>query len=293
MKRRKKEEQAAIGFILPALIIVFGIVIIPILVTFIYSIVDNDLMSSTYGSYKGFSFYIKILSDIEFWKSLGRTLYYTVTSTAIETIMGLAIALLLNEKFPGVRFLRAIIIIPWALPTVVNGSIWKLIFNGEYGVFNEILQRMHLIDKAVSWLGNPKSAMNMIVIADSWKMTPIAVIFFLAALQGFDYSVYEAAKVDGANALQRFKAITLPELKNTVLIVIVMRTVEKFKAFDLFYLMTRGGPANATKTLMYNAYLEAFQHLNYSEAATYSFLIALVVVGLTLIYMRFMGRKDT
>lgn len=152
---------------------------------------------------------------------------------------------------------------------------------------------MHLIDKAVSWLGNPKSAMNMIVIADSWKMTPIAVIFFLAALQGFDYSVYEAAKVDGANALQRFKAITLPELKNTVLIVIVMRTVEKFKAFDLFYLMTRGGPANATKTLMYNAYLEAFQHLNYSEAATYSFLIALVVVGLTLIYMRFMGRKDT
>ena len=100
MKRRKKEEQAAIGFILPALIIVFGIVIIPILVTFIYSIVDNDLMSSTYGSYKGFSFYIKILSDIEFWKSLGRTLYYTVTSTAIETIMGLAIALLLNNTFP-------------------------------------------------------------------------------------------------------------------------------------------------------------------------------------------------
>ena len=292
MRLRKEEERYALGLITSSMIVVFGVIIIPIITTLVYSFVNINPLSSHRGEFAGFSFYIKALTSQAFWDDLGRTLYFTLASTAIETFFGLLIALLLNQEFPGVRLLRAIIIIPWAIPTVVNGSLWKLMLNGEYGVINAILMRLHLIDSYQSWLGNPNMAMLCIVIADAWKMTPLAVIFFLAALQGIDQTRYEAARVDGAGAFRSFLDITLPALKPTIMVIIVMRTVEKFKAFDIFYLMTRGGPANSTKTLMYDTYLQAFTNLNYSDAATYAYLIAMVVALMTLVYIRLMKRED-
>jgi len=292
MQLKREEERYGFALITPSMLVVFGVIIVPIITTLVYSFVNIDPLSSHNGEFAGLSFYIKALSSSAFWEDLGRTLYFTAASTAIETAFGLMIALLLNQKFPGVRFLRAIIIIPWAIPTVVNGSLWKLMLNGEYGVINALLVRVHLIDSYQSWLGNPQTAMLCIVIADAWKMTPLAVIFFLAALQGIDKTRYEAAMVDGAGAFRRFTAITLPALRPTIMVIIVMRTVEKFKAFDIFYLMTRGGPANSTKTLMYDTYLQAFTNLNYSEAATLAYLIVLVVVMMTVVYIRMMKRGD-
>jgi multiple sugar transport system permease protein/N,N'-diacetylchitobiose transport system permease protein len=292
VRLRKEEERYAAALIAPSMIVVFGVILVPILTTLVYSFVNIDPLSSHRGEFAGFGFYISVLSSRTFWDDLGRTLYFTVASTAIETVFGLLIALLLNQSFPGVKLLRAIIIIPWAIPTVVNGSLWKLMLNGEYGVFNAILLRLHLIGSYQSWLGNPKTAMLCIVVADAWKMTPLAVIFFLAALQAIDQTVYEAARVDGASAFQSFRAITLPALRSTIMVIVVMRTVEKFKAFDIFYLMTRGGPANSTKTLMYDTYLQAFTNLNYSEAATYAYLIAMSVALMTLVYIRLMKRED-
>lgn len=293
MELKREEERYGYFLITPSMIVVFGVIIIPIITTLVYSFVNIDPLSSHNGEFAGLSFYRKALTSSEFWADLGRTLYFTAASTAIETIFGLMIALLLNEDFPGVKFLRSIIIIPWAIPTVVNGSLWKLMLNGEYGVINALLMRMHLIDAYQSWLGNPKTAMLCIVIADAWKMTPLAVIFFLAALQGIDRTRYEAAMVDGAGTFRRFTTITLPALRPTIMVIIVMRTVEKFKAFDIFYLMTRGGPANSTKTLMYDTYLQAFTNLNYSEASTLAYLIVLVVVLMTLGYIRLMRREDS
>ena len=292
MQLKREEERYGYALIAPSMLIVFGVIIIPIITTFVYSFVNIDPLSSHNGEFAGLGFYRAALTSSAFWEDLWRTLYFTVASTAIETVFGLMIALLLNQRFPGVRFLRSFIIIPWAIPTVVNGSLWKLMLNGEYGVINALLMRLHLIDAYQSWLGNPGTAMLCIVIADSWKMTPLAVIFFLAALQGIDKTRYEAAMVDGAGAFRRFTAITLPALKPTILVIIVMRTVEKFKAFDIFYLMTRGGPANSTKTLMYDTYLQAFTNLNYSEASTLAYLIVLVVVLMTLAYIRLMKQGD-
>jgi multiple sugar transport system permease protein/N,N'-diacetylchitobiose transport system permease protein len=128
--------------------------------------------------------------------------------------------------------------------------------------------------------------MNMIIIGDAWKMSPLAVIFFLAALQNINRDAYEAALVDGAGAVRRFFVLTIPYLRPTIVIVVIMRTVEKFKAFDIFYIMTRGGPSNSTRTLMYDAYLKAFSHLDYSGAAVYAYLIASVVMILTVAYIR-------
>ncbi len=292
MRLRKGEERYAAGLLTPAMLIVFGVIIIPIITTFIYTLVNIDPLSSHQGEFAGLSFYIRTLRSSEFWADLGRTLHFTIASTALETILGLLIAVLLNQKFPGVAILRSIIIIPWAIPTVVNGSLWKLMLNGEYGVINAVLEKLHLISSYQSWLGNPKTAMWCIILADTWKMTPLAVIFFLAALQGIDQSIYEAARVDGAGALKSFFSITFPAVRPTMMVIIVMRTVEKFKAFDIFYLMTRGGPANSTKTLMYDTYLQAFTNLNFSEAATLAYLIALAVALLTLVYIRLMRREE-
>ncbi|MGN1350388.1 MAG: carbohydrate ABC transporter permease [Anaerovoracaceae bacterium] len=293
MNRRLRREQAyAYGLITPSMVIVFGIIVAPMLATLVYTVVNNNMLSSGYGQFAGLSFYKEVLSSADFRGDLLRTLYFTLVSTFLETFLGLLIALLLNEKFPGVRFLRSIIIIPWAIPTVVNGSLWKLIFNGEYGVFNALLLQAGVIDAYQSWLGNPKLAMLMIIIADTWKMTPLAVIFFLAALQGINAETYEAARVDGAGPIRRFWCLTLPYLAPTAMVIIVMRTVEKFKAFDIFYLMTRGGPADATKTLMYDTYLQAFTNLNYSTAAVFAYLTALIVALMTLLYVRVMKRSE-
>lgn len=286
MKRRREEQSFAYRAIAPALIIVFGVIIVPIVVTLVYSVKNMNPLSMRYGQYMGLHYYTTVLGSSRFWMDLSRTLNFTIVSTAVETIAGVSIALLLNQDFRGVKFLRTIIIIPWAIPTVVNASLWKLIFNGQYGVFNAILLKFHLISNYQSWLGNPDSAMGMIIIGDAWKMTPLAVIFFLAALQNINKSTYEAAMVDGANAIKRFFVLTLPYLKPTLLIVIIMRTVEKFKAFDIFYIMTRGGPANGTKTLMYDAYLNAFTNLDYSSAATYAYLIAIIVMVLSVVYIK-------
>jgi multiple sugar transport system permease protein/N,N'-diacetylchitobiose transport system permease protein len=292
MTRKRSEELYAYATISPALLIVLFVVLIPIAVTMIYSFVNLDAVSSHRGKFVGLHYYLSVLSSKMFWDDLGRTLYYTLISTAIETVSGLLIALLLNQKFKGVKFLRAIVLVPWAIPTVVNGSLWKLIFNGQYGVLNALLLRFHMISSYHSWLGDPVAAMNAIVIADSWKMMPMSVIFFLAALQGVNKATYEAAMVDGANVFKRFFVLTLPYLKPAILVVVVMRTVEKFKAFDLFYIMTRGGPANGTKTLMYDTYLKAFNELNYSQAATYAYLITVFVLALTVLYQKILRRSS-
>jgi ABC-type sugar transport system permease subunit len=273
------------------MLLIFGINVVPIITTFIYSFRNMNMTSMHYGEFMGLHYYITILSSAAFWADFGRTVYFTLCSCVIEVVLGILITLLLNENFPGVRFLRSIIIIPWAIPTVVNGSLWKLIFNGEYGVFNAILQRLHLIAAYHSWLSDPSAAMNLLIAADVWKMTPLCVIFFLAALQNADRTKYEAAMVDGANAAQRFFALTLPYLKPTIMVVMVLRTATLFNAFDSFYIMTRGGPINATKTLMYDAYLQAFPAQNFSNAATFAFLIALIGVVMALIYMKIFKRE--
>ncbi|HBF37714.1 MAG TPA: ABC transporter permease [Firmicutes bacterium] len=288
-KRRQKlsgEGKFAYWVIAPALVLVLGIIIFPLAVNFIYSLKNMELISAHRGEFVWFSNYIQVLSNQEFWAALGRTIYFTVVSLIIETVLGLLIALLLNERFFGVSFLRTIIILPWAIPEIVNGAMWRWIYNPEYGVLNAVLMKLHFISTYHSWLSDPLMAMNMVIIADAWKMIPLAVIFFLAALQMINKSSYEAAMVDGAGAFKRFFVLTMPYLKPTILVIIVMRTMEKFKAFGVFYSITRGGPADGTMVLTYTAFNKAFSNLQYSIAATYAYLIALVIVVLTVIYVK-------
>ncbi len=292
MIKPTSEGRFALAVSSPALLIVFGVVLFPLAATFVYSFMNIELTSANRGAFVGLANYAGVLGSANFWSALGRTLYFTLASTALETVLGLFIALLLNERFFGVRFLRGIIILPWAIPTIVNGSLWKWIYNGEYGIMNAVLLKLGLISEYRSWLSDPFIAMNLVVIADAWKMTPLAVIFFLAALQSVNRTTYEAATVDGAGPVRRFWSLTLPYLTPTILIVVVMRTVEKFKAFDIFYMITRGGPADGTKVLMYETYLRAFTNLQYSQASTYAYLFVILIAVLTAVNVKALRKSE-
>jgi ABC-type sugar transport system permease subunit len=286
------EQQFAFLILAPAAVVIFGVVLAPLVTTFIYSLKNMELISSERGKWLGLWNYINVLRAPWFWQALGRTLYFTLVSVALETVLGLLAALLLNTRFHGVGFLRVLVIVPWAIPGIVNASIWKWIYNPEYGVLNAVLTRLHILSQYRAWLSDPFLAMNMVIVADVWKMTPFAIIFFLAALQFINKSLFEAATVDGAGVMRRFWSITLPYLVPTLSVVVVMRTVEKFKAFDIFYVITRGGPANGTKVLVYEAYLRAFANLQYSISSTVSYLIAIIVLIFTVLYVRSMKRRE-
>jgi len=293
IRRQSLSEQSfAFLILLPAAVVIFGVVVFPLATTLVYSLKNMELISAEKGKFLGLLNYLRVLGSEWFWQALGRTLYFTVVSLIVETVLGLAIALLLNTRFYGVGLLRVLIIIPWATPGIVTASIWKWIYNPEYGVLNAVLTRLHILGQYRAWLSDPFLAMNMVILADIWKMTPFAVIFFLAALQFINKSLYEAATVDGAGVVSRFWHITLPYLVPTISVVAVMRTMEKFKAFDIFYVMTRGGPANGTKVLVYEAYLKAFTNLQYSISSTVSYLIAILVLIFTVVYVRIMKRGE-
>jgi multiple sugar transport system permease protein/N,N'-diacetylchitobiose transport system permease protein len=286
------EEAYAFLLLSPAGLVVLAVVLLPLAITFAYTLMNVELLSENRGSFVGLANYASVLGSSWFWQSLGRTMYFTLSSLVLETGLGLLVALLLNGSFPGVSVLRALIILPWAIPTNVSAALWKWIYHPEFGALNALLQWMGLIKEYRSWLGDPAVAMNMLVLADVWKMTPLAAIFFLAALQFINKALYEAARIDGAGPFRRFWYVTAPHLVPTLLVVVVMRSMEKFKAFDIFYVMTRGGPANGTMVLTYEAYLRGFTNLDYSAAATIAYLIAFIVLALTFSYLRLLRQED-
>lgn len=278
--------------IVPAAILVFGIVLFPLLQTFWYTFQNMDITSSSYGEMVGIENYKQLLGDQGFWETVGRTAYFTGFSLFLQLSLGILIALLLNEDLRGKTFLRSIFIIPWAVPTIVNGAMWKWIYHPEYGALNALLVQIGLIDEYRSWLSDPIVSIHMVMFADSWKMIPLVTIFMLASLQMANKSVYEAAMIDGAGVLKRFYHLTLPYLKPTILVVLVMRTMDLFKVFDIIYATTRGGPANGTLTLTYEAYLTSFVEVNYSKGATISYLIAFMVAILTLVYVKTLKKGE-
>lgn len=224
--------------------------------------------------------------------SLGRTLYFVVVSITVEMLLGLIVATVLHENFKGRAVMRAIILIPWAIPTIVNGVLWRWIYQPNFGALNGLLSQMGLIDNYVNWLARPLLAMNMVIVADAWHMTPFYVLLILAGLQGIPESLYEAARVDGASWLQQLYRITLPLLRPTFLVLLVIRTIETFRVFDIIYALTRGGPGGGTKVLGYYAYEQTFSFLDFGVGSAVSIIITLCVLMLAILYIRLLNRDE-
>jgi ABC-type sugar transport system permease subunit len=287
-----RQGPTALILLLPSLVVVFGIILYPLLRTLYTSLFDvNSVFPGNYP-FVGLGNYLEALERTAFWAAILRTAYFTISTTLLEVVLGILLGLLLNVEFRGRWLLRSIVILPWALPTVVNGAMWRWILNPEYGALNALLTQLHIIPEYRSWLGTPWMALNMVVVADVWKMTPLAAFFILAALQTIPRDLYEAAWVDGAGRLRSFFSITLPLLTPTIVIILVLRTMEAFKVFDIIYVMTRGGPADGTQTIAYYTYVEAFSNQLFGYGAALAYVIALFILFFAIIYMRLLRRGE-
>jgi ABC-type sugar transport system permease subunit len=240
----------------------------------------------------GLDNYIDLLGDQVFWVTIQRTIYFTFVSVGLELVLGLAIAQLIHTHPPGWRFLRTSLIIPWAVPTIVNGTMWRWIYNADYGALNALLMQLGLIDKYIPWLIYPKTAMNLVILADIWHSVPFIALILQAALATLPVEMEEAAAVDGANAWQRFWYVRLPLLRSAILVALVIRTVEAFRVFDIIYVITAGGPAFGTVTISYLTYLETFSFGHIGRGSALSFLISLITLLLAFIFIRILYKPE-
>lgn len=287
-----QEERLAWLLLLPAIVVILGIVLYPIVRTLITSLRDMTGVLDTNASFVGVSNYTQVLQQSDFWASVGRTVYFTGVSTAVELVLGACIALLLNAPMRWAWLFRAIVVLPWAIPTIVNAALWRDIFSAQYGPLNAALTQLGLIDSYHAWLGQPFEALNMVMVADIWKNTSIVAFFLLAGLQAVPHEIYESAHVDGAGVFRRFFSITLPLMLPSIAVVVVLRTVEAFKVFDIIYAMTRGGPANGTQTVAYYTYVTAFSDQQFGVGAALAYLIVLSILLLTAVYLRMLHRSE-
>src|SRR5919204_3172119 len=285
-RARTREIRFGALLLIPSAIVVFGIVIYPILRTLYTSFYDVN--SPFPGSYPfiGLQNYTDALGNPDFWSAVKRTAYFTIVSTGLELVFGLGIALLLNAPLRARWLFRSIVVLPWALPTIVNGALWRYIFNAQYGVLNAILTQVGLQDHYHAWLTSPTFALHAVILADVWKNTSLVAFLLLAGLTTIPRELYEAAKVDGVSAWQAFLRITLPMLKPAIVVVLVLRTIEAFKVFDIIYVMTRGGPANGTQSIAYFAYVRAFSDENFGYGSALAYLIVLFILALAALYIR-------
>ena len=277
--------------LLPSLIIIFGVNIYPILHSLYISFFRYHLLFPRVV-FNGLENYRMVLKDPVFQASLLRTLYFVVVSISLEMLLGLIVALMLNENFKGRGLIRALIIIPWAIPTIVNGVLWRWIYQPNFGALNGLLYQLGIIDSYKYWLAKTFLAMNMTILADAWHMTPFYVLLILAGLQGIPGSLYEAARVDGASWFRQLWHITLPLLKPTFLVILVVRTIETFRVFDIIYALTGGGPGDGTKVIGYYAYEQTFRFMDFGTGAAVSIIITLSVLFLAVAYIRLLSTSD-
>jgi multiple sugar transport system permease protein len=226
--------------------------------------------------------YAELFRDRTLHRSAANTLLFASASVSLEMLFGLAFALLLHQTFKLRGMVRAIALIPWALPTAVMAMSWRWIFNDTYGVASDLLTRLGLAERGVAWLGQPGTAFAALVVADVWKTTPFVTIILLAGLQSIPRDLYEAMSVDGAGAIRRFLLVTIPLLRPAIALALTFRLIQALGIFDLIWVLTGGGPADSTKTVALYIYDNVFRYLKpgYGAALTVAVTLSVLAVAL-------------
>jgi multiple sugar transport system permease protein len=268
-------------------IIVFSAVIVYPLVSAIYLSVFSIYTPTMEGEWAGLDNYSRLLASGEFWRSLLNNIVWTAGTLTLQMVFGVLVALMLHQNVVFRSLARSLVLFPYFLSTVVAVLVWRWLFNDLYGVLNHMLMWAGLIDMPVDWLGSMPNAMISLIFVGAWKYFPFVVIAVLARLQSIPDELYEAATIDGAGRLARFTDITLPQLKDVLIVIVLLRTIWDFKEFDLIYLLTGGGPIISTQTLPLMVYKEAFA-LNQMGGAS---AVAVIMMLIMLIFMTFYLRK--
>lgn len=277
----------------PAILVIAALFLYPLAYALLMSFYQlNDKMPGA-TEVVGLRNYVELLSDGAFLRSLGRTAVFCAVTVLGGVAAAIGIAALLQSPFRGRNLVRVLLLVPWAVPPVVNGIMWKLVFDGTYGVANTVLLGLGLIDRPVQWLADGTLIMAVLIGAELWKLTPFLALMAIASMQSIPANVYRAAQIDGANVWQRFWKVTLPNMRGTIMFLLIVQSMWSIKVFDTIFVLTggSGGPAEATTTVNFLAYLTTFSYLDRGYGAAMSILIMVLVIAVTIFWILLLGRR--
>lgn len=285
-----RDRLFILAFLLPIAAVIAVLVYVPAIDTLQTSLTDENLRIRRPPDFVGLDNFAKLLADEEFWTVTLRSFLVVALVLPLELVIAFAAALLLNEHFPGRGLVRGLVLIPWLVPPVVNGFLWGWLLNGEYGAFNGLLYELGLINDYVFWLRDPNTQVVWVAIVQTWTRFAFPMIVLLAGLQGVPPELYDAAKVDGASALGRLRHVTLPSLRASIAIVLVIEFIAAFQIFDVVWTLTSGGQTGGainpfTKTLMVFNYELVFRELRLGLGAALSYLVLFMSLGVGVVFI--------
>jgi ABC-type sugar transport system permease subunit len=295
---RLSEGRFALLLVLPALLGIFAVVLFPLLYSLWLSFTDVNVLRTSgpvielFGirvplfRWVGLQNYVTIFGDPLYWSSLWRTLYFVGAFVLEATLVGLGMALVLNERFAGRPLMRSLLLIPWSLSRVVVGLLWIGILDFEFGAFNGLLYNLHLVDGSIAFFKDGFSALNVLVSVYAWNQAPFAALLLLAGMQSIPADLYSAAEVDGAGYWQRFRHLTLPALSPILFLVLVLATVNGFLMLDLIYVLTMGGPGHDTTTVSWLGFQTAFTFFKFGPGTAILYTLTALCLLLTFVYHR-------
>ncbi len=283
----REERRLGAAMLTPSLAVIALVAAYPILYAIWLSLNEYSVITPGLSRFVGLDNYLEALDSSEFWAAMKTTVVFTVVSVGLELVIGLAMALVMHQAFRGRALLRAVVLVPWAVLTVVTAITWRTIFEPELGFVNTTLTALGLPGGDIVWLGEEGYALAVMIFADVWKTAPFMALLILAGLQGIPRDLYDAAKVDGASTWQRFRSITLPLLVPAITVALIFRTLDALRVFDLPYVLTKG--ANGTETLSLIAQKELVVNRNTGLGSALAVLTFLTVIGISFLYIRFLG----
>ncbi|HCI81945.1 MAG TPA: ABC transporter permease [Ktedonobacter sp.] len=287
----RKEERLAWLLLLPVVLALLALGVYPALSTILFSFQTGG----SFGlgtTWAGIANYVKLVKDIQFWQAFKFSILYSIITVIGQMIFGTALALLANRKFAGRWLVRAAVLFPWAIPTATNSVVWAYMFNDQYGLINSLLEHVGLMNPAhpFVWLGTSQSATVLIYILAIWKANSLVALLVLAGLQSISDEVYEASRIDGASPWQTLWRITIPLLRPTLAVTLILRTIESLQAFDLISAFTNGGPGNATQNLGLYIYVQIQQFGDFGYGSTIAMVLMVVTLAFVFVYLRMLRR---
>jgi ABC-type sugar transport system permease subunit len=289
--RLSHDDRAAYSLLAALAVVLMAVTAFPILYSFWISLFSINLRRPRSQPFVGLENYTHVLGDPVFWDSVGRTAVFSVIAVVSVLVIATLVAILLDQDFPGRRVLAVCLLIPWAIPSVANGLMWKWIYDANYGALNGLLLQLGFIHSGMIWLGDGSKTIPLIANAFIWKEVPLAAILLLVTLKAIPADLYAAGRVDGATAWYRFVHITFPALRPGFLLVALYEAMMAVRHFDLFFLLTEGGPGGASDVVAWRIYVETFRNLSFGTGAAMSYILAIATLLMSYVLIRSMARK--
>lgn len=293
MSRTIPDRTFAFLLVLPVLVVLSVVMVAPFVHTIRMSFHSYDVFSGGLTEFIGLDNYRYMLADPRFANALWNTMRFTFITVAWQLLLGMGIAVVLNKTFKGRTIIRMAVLLPWALPTIINSLLFRWMFDSKFGLFNDLLMRFRIVAQPVDWLVTSAGANFAIYFTQIWKMSSYMGLILLAGLQSIPSNLYESARVDGAGPWRQFLRITLPLLRPAILVAVIFRSVVALQVFDVVYAMTMGGPGASTETMVYSIYMQTFRYSDFGYGSTLSVTLSIIILFFGVLYARGLYRRES